>query len=170
MEGFLIPSLPHLAVEGIKLSMAPSLQRHYSPSSLLRATPPSCCRSALFLCPSYRAYLLPRISPRGIQDFSSFCRVPVTVSPPLPRRCELPFSQLEVTHAVFADFRAARPSETNPSLTRLAQRSLTLQPGNLLASPRLTLSVGFSMSIALHAATRARRLLALTAAGLPSLQ
>jgi hypothetical protein len=53
-------------------------------------------------------------------------------------------------------------------MTRPAQRSLTLQPGNLLASLRLTLSVGFNMSIALHAATRARRLLAFTAAGLLS--
>ena len=53
-------------------------------------------------------------------------------------------------------------------LTRLAQRSLTLQPGNSLISPKLTLSVGFSISITLHAATQARRLLAFTAAGLPS--
>jgi hypothetical protein len=52
-------------------------------------------------------------------------------------------------------------------LTRLAQRSLTLQPGNSLISPKMTLSVGFSISIALNAATQARRLLALTAAGLP---
>jgi len=37
------------------------------------------------------------------------------------------------------------------AVTRLAQRSLTLQPGNSLISPRLTLSVGFSMSITLHA-------------------
>src|SRR6478672_4590779 len=53
------------------------------------------------------------------------------------------------------------------AFTRLAQRSLTLQPGHSLISPRLTLSVGFSISIALHAATQARRLLALTASGLP---
>ena len=44
------------------------------------------------------------------------------------------------------------------ALTRLAQRSLTLQPGNLLISPKLTLSVGFNRSITLHAATQARRL------------
>jgi len=54
------------------------------------------------------------------------------------------------------------------ALTRLAQRSLTLQPGNSLISPKLTLSVGSSISITLHAATQARRLLAFTAAGLPS--
>src|SRR4029077_6881463 len=53
------------------------------------------------------------------------------------------------------------------AFTRLAQRSLTLQPGHSLISPRLTLSVGFSISIALHAATQARRLLALTVSGLP---
>ena len=35
---------------------------------------------------SYRAYLSPRISPQGKQDFSSFHRVPVTVPPPLPRQ------------------------------------------------------------------------------------
>src|SRR5215831_1129073 len=40
----------------------------------------------------------------------------------------------------------------------LAQRSLTLQPGNSLISPKLTLSVGFTTSIALHAATQAIRL------------
>jgi len=42
-------------------------------------------------------------------------------------------------------------------LTRLARRSLTLQPGNSLIRTKLTLSVGFSMSITLHAATQARR-------------
>src|SRR5437867_4499723 len=51
------------------------------------------------------------------------------------------------------------------AMTRLAQRSLTLQPGNLLISLALTLSVGFNMSITLHAATQAWRLLALTAGG-----
>jgi len=40
-----------------------------------------------------------------------------------------------------------------------------LQPGHLLISLALTLSVGFSMSITLHAATQAWRFLALTAAG-----
>ncbi|HEX9429146.1 MAG TPA: hypothetical protein VF944_02095 [Candidatus Bathyarchaeia archaeon] len=43
-----------------------------------------------------------------------------------------------------------------------------MQPGNSLISPKLTLSVGFSISITLHAATQARRLLAFTAAGLLS--
>src|SRR3990170_3926892 len=56
------------------------------------------------------------------------------------------------------------------AFTRLAQRSLTLQPGHSLISPKLTLSVGSSISITLHAATQARRLLALTAAGLLSLR
>ena len=54
------------------------------------------------------------------------------------------------------------------ALTRLAQRSLVLQPGNLLTCLKQALSVGFSMAISLHAATQARRLLAFTAAGLPS--
>src|SRR3989338_1250550 len=53
-------SLPHLAVEEIKLSMAPLLQRHYSPSALLRATPPSCCLQPLSRVSSYRADLLRR--------------------------------------------------------------------------------------------------------------
>src|SRR3970040_1908974 len=56
------------------------------------------------------------------------------------------------------------------AFTRLAQRSLTLQPGHSLISPKLTLSVGSSTSITLHAATQARRPLALTAAGLLSLR
>src|SRR5436853_6961789 len=54
------------------------------------------------------------------------------------------------------------------ALPRLAHRSLKLQPGNSLISPKLTLSLGFSISITLHAATQARRLLAFTAAALPS--
>ena len=54
------------------------------------------------------------------------------------------------------------------ALTRLAQRLLTLQPGHSLISPKLTLSVGSSISITLHAATQARRSLALSAVGLPS--
>lgn len=53
------------------------------------------------------------------------------------------------------------------TFTRLALRSLALQPRHLLINLALTLSVGFSISIALHAATQARRLLALTTAGLP---
>jgi len=61
-----------------------------------------------------------------------------------------------------------RLDHRSSTLTRLAQRLLTLQPGHSLISPKLTLSVGFSISITLHAATQARRLLALTAAGLPS--
>jgi hypothetical protein len=85
-----------------------------------------------------------------------------------PAGVDYPLSQSEITHAAFAVLLAARPPEFELTLTRLAQRSLALQPGNSLVSPRLTLSVGFSMSIALHAATRARRLLALTAAGLLS--
>jgi len=59
---------------------------------------------------------------------------------------------------------------TTGIFTRLAQRSVALQIGNSLISPKLTLSVGFNMSIALHAATQARRVLASTAAGLPSHQ
>ena len=39
-----------------------------------------------------------------------------------------------------------------------AQRSLTLQQGNSLISLALTLSVGFSISTTLHAATQANRL------------
>ena len=45
---------------------------------------------------------------------------------------------------------------------------LTLQPGHSLISPKLTLSAGSRISITLHAATQARRLLAFTAVGLPS--
>src|SRR4029077_6106639 len=89
MEGFITPPLPHFAVEEIKLSMAPSLQRHYSPSSLLRATPPSCCLQPLSRVSSYGADPSPEISLWGIRDFSSFCRLPVTVSPLIPRRCAL---------------------------------------------------------------------------------
>jgi len=49
-------------------------------------------------------------------------------------------------------------SRNSMAFTRLALRSLALQPGNSLISLALTLLVGFSMSIALHAATQAIRL------------
>jgi len=54
------------------------------------------------------------------------------------------------------------------AFTRLAQRLLTLQPGNSLISLKLPLPVGSSISITLHAATQARRPLTLSAVGLPS--
>jgi hypothetical protein len=57
MEGFVIPSLPHLAVETIKLSMAPLLHPHYQTSELLRATPPSCCLRPFSRVRSYRTDL-----------------------------------------------------------------------------------------------------------------
>ena len=84
-----------------------------------------------------------------------------------PAGVDYPFSQSEIAHAVFADIMSGSTTGIL-ALTRLAQRSLTLQPGHSLISPKLTLSVGSSISITLHAATQARRLLALTAAGLPS--
>ncbi len=148
--------------------MAPLLQRHYSPSSLLRATPPSCCLQPLSRVSSYRADLLRRFLS------GAYRTSPVSVVSLSPCRRQYPagvnysFSQSEIIHAIFADFIPARPPETNPSLTRLAQRLLTLQPGHSLISPKLTLSVGSSISITLHAATQARRLLAFTAVGLPS--
>jgi hypothetical protein len=84
--------------------------------------------SALFPCVSYRADLLQRFLYGGIQDFSSFHRVPVTVSPPLPRRCgTTPYASLKypmLSSPIFERLDRRR------SLTRLAQRSLKLHPGN----------------------------------------
>jgi hypothetical protein len=103
----------------------------------------------------------------GPQDFSSFRRLPVTLSPPIPRRCG-PSLQQVCDHPCCLR-QLLNGSTTGPQiLTMLARRSLPLQPGNLLISPRLTLSIGFNMSISLRAATQAWRLLALSAAGLPS--
>ena len=144
----------------------------FAPSALPDFTAPTdhsaiLLPSSPFRVSSYRADPAPQISPTGIQDFSSFCRVLVAVSPPIPRRCGLSplasvrYSILSSPYIEWLDPRIL-------ALTRLAQRSLTLQPGNSLISPKLTLSVGSSISITLHAATQARRLLALTAAGLPS--
>src|SRR3989338_7693373 len=103
MEGFITPSLPHLAVKGIRLSMAPSLQRHYSPSPLLRATPPSCCLQPLSRVHSYRAYLLPRVSPRASRAS------PVSIVSLLPCRrhypagVDYPLSQTAIAHSAFAE-------------------------------------------------------------------
>jgi hypothetical protein len=89
MEGFITPSLPHLAVEEIKLSIAPSLLPHYRTSSLLRAHQHPACLRPFSRVHSSRTDPAPEISFRGQQNFSSFHRALVTVSPPLPRRCEL---------------------------------------------------------------------------------
>ena len=102
-EGFIMPLLPHLSVEEIRLSMAPSLQRHYSPSSLLRATPPSCCLRPLSRVSGYRADLLQRFLS------GAYRTSPVSVLSLSPCRRQYPagvnysFSQSEITHAVFAD-------------------------------------------------------------------
>ena len=115
---------------------------------------------------SYRADLFQEFLPGAVRNS------PVSIVSLSPCRRHYPagvfylFSQSAIAHLVFTRIEAARPPATNLSLTRLAQRSLMLQPGNSLISPRLTLSVGFSISITLHTATQARRFLALTAAGL----
>ena len=103
-----MPPLPHFAVEEIKLSMAPSLQRHYSPSSLLRTTPPSCCLQPLSRVSSYRADLLQRFllgtyrtSPVSVVSLSP-CRRQY------PAGVDYPFSQCEIAHTVFADIQAAQ--------------------------------------------------------------
>jgi hypothetical protein len=83
-----------------------------------------------------------------------------------PAGVNYPLSQSEIAHIVLTV--VDRLDHRILILTRLAQRSLTLQPSNSLISPGLTLSVGFNMSITLHAATQARRLLAFTATGLLS--
>ena len=70
--------------------MAPSL-RYYSPSLLLRATPPP----SPFPCPRY-TYLPPKLS----RARSPFLSVPVPVP---PAGVNYPLSQSEIAHAVFAD-------------------------------------------------------------------
>jgi len=128
-----MPPLPHLAVEEIKLSMAPLLQRHYSPSSLLRATPPSCCLQPLSRVSSYRANLLQRFlsgayrtSPVSVVSLSP-CRRHY------PAGVDYPFSQFEIAHSVFATYRLARPpvlgfNEACSAFTHVATRSLAHQP------------------------------------------
>ncbi len=127
-----MPPLPHLAVEEIKLSMAPLLQRHYSPSALLRATPPSCCLQPLSRV-SYRAELLRRFlsgayrtSPVSVVSLSP-CRRHY------PAGVDYPVSQCEIPHTVFADILPARPPvlgiyEACSTFTHVATRSLAHQP------------------------------------------
>jgi len=128
-----MPSLPHFAVEGIKLSMAPLLQRHYSPSALLRATPPSCCLQPLSCVSSYRADLLRRFLS------GAYRTSPVSVVSLLPCRRHYPagvvypFSQCEIAHTVFAVLLPARPpvlgiNEACSAFTHIATRSLAHQP------------------------------------------
>ncbi len=136
-----MPPLPHLAVEEFKLSMAPSLQRHYSPSSLLRAAPPSCCLHPLSRVSSYRADLLRRFLSGAYRTSLPVLRQtgPVSVVSLSPCRRHYPagvgypFIQSEIVHAVFATYRLARPpvlgfNEACSAFTHVATRSLAHQP------------------------------------------
>ena len=104
IEGFIISSLPHLAVERIKLSMAPSLHPRYQTSQLLRATPPSCCRQSLSRVSGYRTDLLRRFLCRAYRTS------PVSIVSLLPCRRQYPagvvylFSQREISHSVFTTY------------------------------------------------------------------
>ncbi len=103
-EGFIMSPLPHLAAKGIRLSMAPSLHPHYQTSSLIRATPPSCCLRPFSCVRSYRTYLFQGISPRASRTS------PVSIVSLLPCRHHYPagviysLSQSEIAHAVFAEY------------------------------------------------------------------
>ncbi len=180
MEGFIISSLPHLAVEEIKLSMAPLLQRHYSPSSLLRATPPAYRQAghpAAFDPFPVSAVIGPTCSAdfsvghsglpclcygRQVQFPSRPCYRVAAITPPVwfTSFASVRYPILSSPHIDWFDHRFL-------AFTRLAQRSITLQPGHSLISPKLTLpvcvqrtgrSVGSSISITLHAAAQAIRL------------
>ena len=104
IEGFITPPLPHLAVERVKLSMAPSLHPHYQTSQLLRATPPSCCLRPLSRVSGYRADLLRRFLS------GAYRTSPVSIVSLSPCRRQYPagviysFSQSEIAHAVFAEY------------------------------------------------------------------
>ena len=166
MEGFIMPPLPHLAVERIKLSMAPSLHPRYQTSQLLRATPPSCCLRPLS-CPPVIGPIFSKdfsVGHTGLLQFPS--RPCYRVAANTPPVCFI--SSASVRYPILSSPHFDWFDHRFLAFTRLAQRLLALQPGNSLISPKLTLSVGFSTSITLHAATQARRLLAFTAAGLPS--
>jgi hypothetical protein len=137
--------------------MAPSLQRHYSPSSLLRGHSAILFAFDPFPVSSVMEPILLQEFPPGPNRTS-----PVSIVSLLPCRRQYPagvfylLSHSEIAHSVFTV--VDRLDHRSLVLTRLAQRSLTLQPSNSLISPKLTLSVGFSISITLHAATQAIRL------------
>ena len=133
MEGFITPSLPHFAVEVVKLSMAPLLHPRYQTSQFLRATPPSCCLPPLSRISGYRADLLRRFLS------GAYRTSPVSVASLLPCRRHYPagvghpFSQPAIAHSVFTSFRQVRPPELSPNeacsaFTRVATRSLAHQP------------------------------------------
>ena len=115
MEGFITSPLPHLVVEELRLSMAPSLHPHYRTSQLLRAAPSSCCLRPLSRVRSYRAYHSPRISPRAIRTS------PVSIVSLLPCRrhyptgVNYPLSHSEIAHAVFTSIEQVRPPDSNQS-------------------------------------------------------
>jgi hypothetical protein len=78
--------------------------------------------------------LPPRISPPGIQDFSSFCRLPVAVSSPLPRRCDLflqpvvKWPMLPSPHNLRLGHRELDHDEACSAFTHVATRQLARQP------------------------------------------
>src|SRR3972149_10303273 len=94
---------------------APSLQKHYSPSSLLRVTPPSCCLLPLSRVSSYRIDLLQRFL------FGTYRTSPVSIVSLLPCRrhyptgVNYPLSHSEIAHAVFTSIDQVPPPDSNQS-------------------------------------------------------
>jgi hypothetical protein len=136
------------------------LHRHYPASSLLRAPPPPSRLQLISQRAGYRADLPPEISPWDEEGFSSCvvcpCSRAVALTPPewsgvsalfhLPMRSSSYGQGLDLRGSV---------------LSRLPLRSLPLRPGNSLTIPTMALSMGFSVSVSLHAAiqTTGHRLL-----------
>jgi len=125
-------------------SRAPSLHGHYPISSLLRARPPPFHLQPISRWNGYTAYLLPKISLRGEDGFSSCFRM--SLSPCCfcyPAEVVRSFIQ-HLIHTILPSPDTIRLGLRDYFLSRQLVNSLSLRPGDSLTLPRRAWSIGFS--------------------------
>ena len=134
MDAFVISSLPLRVDEEIpsagslRSTSVTQLHRYYGPIRHPHASVP------FPGVVGYRKGLAPRISPRGVEGFSSCFTCPchrATVEHPAGVDWRL--GQIAPAHAAFAETRKARPPDLVPFEATL--RSLALRPGDSLTAP-----------------------------------
>ena len=105
-------------------------------------------------CAGYTAYLAPPISRWDEDGFSSCSACPChRAAPNHPAGVTCRVSQSAPCHVAFAPKQRARPPDSIFSRPPLG--SLSLRPGDLLAIPRMALSVGFIRFVSSTDATQA---------------
>ena len=147
-------------------SRAPSLQRHYPPSSLLQAhLPPSRLSAPFPVFPVIGLTLLRRFLSGTRRASPVARRFLVTVLPLPPRRSGLPHRS-DGDRPCCLRLKREDSASGDHFLSRPPMGSLALRPGDSLTIPRMALSIGFTSFVSSAHATQATGLLTLTPVGL----